>query len=82
MTSLLVGWLLAGRALRPVQRMTQDATRVDAGDLTRRMSVRGDDEIGSLGRSIDEMLGRLDRPSRGSASSSTTPPTSCGRRWR
>ena len=60
-TSLLVGWLLAGRALRPVQRMTQDTTRVDARHLTQRMSVRGDDEIGSLGRSIDEMLGRLDK---------------------
>jgi len=60
-TSLLVGWLLAGRALRPVQRMTQDTTRVDARHLTRRMSVRGDDEIGSLGRSIDAMLARLDK---------------------
>ena len=60
-TSLLVGWLLAGRALRPVQRMTQDTTRVDARDLTQRMSVHGDDEIGSLGRSIDGMLGRLDK---------------------
>src|SRR5687767_9346186 len=41
--------------------MTQETTRVDARDLTRRMSVHGDDEIGSLGRSIDEMLGRLDK---------------------
>jgi signal transduction histidine kinase len=60
LTSLLVGWLLAGRALRPVHQMTQEATRVNARDLSRRMSVQGDDEIGSLGRSIDEMLDRLD----------------------
>lgn len=61
LTSLLLGWLLAGRALRPVQRMTQEATRVNARDLSRRMPVHGDDEIGSLGRSIDEMLSRLDK---------------------
>src|SRR5688572_11125065 len=60
LTSLLVGWLLAGRALRPVHQMTQEAARVTARDLSRRMSVQGDDEIGSLGQSIDEMLGRLD----------------------
>ncbi|MFY0409813.1 sensor histidine kinase [Solicola sp. PLA-1-18] len=60
-TSLAVGWLLAGRALRPVGEMTRATTLVDGRDLSRRISVGGgDDELGSLARSIDDMLGRLD----------------------
>jgi signal transduction histidine kinase len=63
-TSLLVGWVLAGRALRPVRTMTQETTRVNARDLSHRVSqstnARRDDEFGSLARSIDEMLTRLD----------------------
>ena len=61
LTSLLVGWWLAGRALRPLGTMTAATTRVDARDLSTRMRVEGDDELGSLARSIDAMLERLDQ---------------------
>lgn len=63
-TSFAVGWVQAGRALRPVRALTREATRVSARDLSHRVSQtlpdRREDEFGSLARSIDEMLTRLD----------------------
>src|SRR5207302_830569 len=43
------GWLLARRALRPVDRMSQSALRISAEDLSRRLERRGtQDEIDRL----------------------------------
>lgn len=59
--SLVVGWVLAGRALRPVDRITAVAREIQASDLSRRISHRGpDDELGRLADTFDEMLERLD----------------------
>lgn len=59
--SLLIGWWVAGRALRPVSRIT-DATRdITATDLSRRIGATGPaDELRELADTIDGMLGRLD----------------------
>jgi heavy metal sensor kinase len=54
------GWLLARRALRPVDRMSQSALRISAEDLSRRLERRGtDDEIDRLAATLNAMLGRL-----------------------
>jgi heavy metal sensor kinase len=54
------GWLLARRALRPVDRMSQSALRISAEDLSRRLERRGtDDEIDRLADTLNAMLGRL-----------------------
>jgi two-component system sensor histidine kinase VanS len=58
---LLGGWLLAGRMLAPLTRIT-DATRVAAnGSLAHRIRLEGrNDEFRELADSFDTMLGRLE----------------------
>lgn len=59
--SLAVGWVIAGRALRPVAAITAVARDIQASDLSRRIDYRGpDDELGRLAATFDNMLGRLD----------------------
>jgi two-component system, OmpR family, sensor kinase len=55
------GWLLAHRALRPVDRMTQAARRIEAERLAERLEgAEVDDELGRLARTLNEMLARLE----------------------
>jgi signal transduction histidine kinase len=57
-----LGWLLAGRALRPLQRVTATARRVADRNLHERIALSGpDDEIKDLADTFDAMLERLDR---------------------
>ncbi|CAN5799122.1 ATP-binding protein [soil metagenome] len=56
------GWLLAGRALRPLQSITATARRVADRSLHERIALQGpDDEIKDLADTFDAMLERLDR---------------------
>ena len=55
------GWLLAGRALHPLQQMTATARRVADGGLHERIALDGPrDEIKDLADTLDAMLERLD----------------------
>ena len=55
------GYLLARRALRPVDRMTTAARRIEAEHLTERLAgADADDELGRLARTLNEMLARLE----------------------
>lgn len=57
----LVGWYFAGRATRPVERLSEAADRVArTRDLGERMSVEGSDEISALATSFNTMLESLD----------------------
>jgi signal transduction histidine kinase len=57
-----LGWLLAGRALRPLQQITATARRVADRSLHERIALDGpDDEIKDLADTFDAMLERLDR---------------------
>jgi signal transduction histidine kinase len=57
-----LGWLLAGRALRPLQDITATARRVADRNLHERIALQGpDDEIKYLADTFDAMLERLDR---------------------
>jgi signal transduction histidine kinase len=57
-----LGWLLAGRALHPLQRITATARRVADRSLHERIGLDGpDDEIKDLADTFDAMLERLDR---------------------
>ncbi|TKB92304.1 MAG: HAMP domain-containing protein [Nitrospira sp.] len=59
--SLAGGWFLAGRALRPVDKITLAAQRIAAGDLSQRLSIpAAHDEIGRLAATFNNMIGRLD----------------------
>jgi len=56
------GWLLAGRALHPLQQITTTARRVADRSLHERIALGGpDDEIKELADTFDAMLERLDR---------------------
>jgi two-component system, OmpR family, sensor kinase len=57
----LVAWFLAGRMLRPVRELTEAARGITESDLTRRIDVRGDDEIARLAHTFNGMLDRLER---------------------
>jgi signal transduction histidine kinase len=54
-------WIVAGWALRPVDRMQQQAAAITASGLDNRMSVpRTRDELHRLARTLNDMLDRLD----------------------
>ena len=58
--SAVGGWMLARRALRPVDRMSQSALQISAEDLSRRLELRGtQDEIDRLADTLNAMLARL-----------------------
>lgn len=55
------GWLLARRALRPVDQMTRTTRRIEAEHLAQRLEgAEVDDELGRLARTLNEMLARLE----------------------
>jgi heavy metal sensor kinase len=55
------GWLLAQRALQPVDRMTEAARRISAEHLDERLDTTGsDDELDRLATTLNDMLSRLD----------------------
>lgn len=59
--SLAVGWMVAGRVLAPIGRITAVARNIQATDLTRRIALRGPpDELKQLADTFDAMLSRLD----------------------
>jgi signal transduction histidine kinase len=57
---LFVGYLLAGRILRPVQTITRAAREIGETDLHRRLGLARSDELGELAGTFDQMLGRLE----------------------
>src|ERR671928_1513815 len=58
--SVLLGWALAGRVLRPLQRITATAQRVSQDTLDERIALHGPrDELKELADTFDEMLERL-----------------------
>jgi signal transduction histidine kinase len=61
MVSVAAGWLLAGRALRPLRDITATARRVSGENLGERIGLVGPaDELKELADTFDGMLGRLD----------------------
>jgi two-component system, OmpR family, sensor kinase len=62
--SLLVaglgGLFLTNRALRPVHEVTAAAAQIGVEDLSRRLKVRGRDELAELAATFNGMIGRLE----------------------
>ena len=59
--SAALGWLVAGRVLRPLREMTAAARAISADDLSGRLAVAGPgDELQDLDDTIDELLCRLE----------------------
>jgi len=58
-----LGWLLAGAALRPMERITETALTIQKGhDLDRRIDYSGPgDEVGRLAETLNQMLERFQK---------------------
>jgi len=61
LASIGLGWLMAGRALRPVRTMSLRARGISERNLHERLALEGpDDELKELGSTFDGLLGRLE----------------------
>jgi signal transduction histidine kinase len=61
MVSVWLGWLVAGRALRPLRTITNAAREISASDLHRRLALSGpNDELKELAATFDGLLARLE----------------------
>jgi signal transduction histidine kinase len=59
--SIGLGWLVAGRVLRPLSAITATARRLEGSTLHERINLQGpQDELKELADTFDQMLGRLD----------------------
>jgi signal transduction histidine kinase len=59
--SVLLGWVVAGRVLRPLRAMTLTTQHISAENLHRRLSLPGPrDELKDLADTIDGLLARLE----------------------
>jgi signal transduction histidine kinase len=56
-----LGWLIAGRVLRPLSTITAAARRISASSLHERLALHGpDDELRELGDTLDSLFARLE----------------------
>ncbi|MGD9735940.1 MAG: sensor histidine kinase, partial [Solirubrobacterales bacterium] len=59
--SIVLGWLVAGRVLRPLRKMTATAQRISERNLNERLALSGPhDELKDLADTIDGLLARLE----------------------
>jgi signal transduction histidine kinase len=59
--SLVVGWLIAGRFLRPLRTITAAARDISASNLNRRLEPGArDNEFAELGATLNSLFGRLE----------------------
>lgn len=59
LVTLLGGYWLAGRIMRPVKVITRAAREISETDLRRRLNINSPDELGELANTFDAMLARL-----------------------
>ena len=59
LAAVAVTLALSSRILRPVERLTEAAQRMEKGDLTVRVPVTSQDEIGKLAHTFNSMAGSL-----------------------
>ena len=59
--AVALGWLIAGRFLRPLRTITTTARDISASNLSRRLSITGRDaEFAELGETLDDLFARLE----------------------
>ena len=58
---LVTGWLIARRFTKPIEKLSETARAVSAGDLSARTGLRGADEIGQFATTFDSMTARVER---------------------
>lgn len=55
----ILAWILTGRVLAPLRLLTETARGITESDLTRRIPIKGSDEVAELSITFNEMLDRL-----------------------
>ncbi|GAA3392544.1 sensor histidine kinase [Cryptosporangium minutisporangium] len=61
LVAIVLGWLIAGRLLRPLRTITATAREISASNLHRRLGVnRRDDEFRQLAEVLDDLFTRLE----------------------
>ncbi len=61
LAAAVLGWLVAGRVLRPLRSITTATRAITARNLHARLALPGpDDEVKALADTIDDLLGRLE----------------------
>ncbi|WP_018350654.1 sensor histidine kinase [Longispora albida] len=58
--SVALGWVIAGRFLRPLRTITATARDISASNLHRRLAIGGRDEFADLGATLDALFARLE----------------------
>lgn len=58
--AVLVGWFISSRITAPLVALTHVTTRMMDGDLAVRTQIQRRDELGTLGRSFNEMADRIE----------------------
>lgn len=59
--ALLLGWIVAGKMLRPLRTITGTARRISASNLHERLALQGaDEEFKELGDTLDGLFARLE----------------------
>jgi signal transduction histidine kinase len=59
--AVALGWVVAGRILRPLSTITTAARRISASSLNERLGLHGpDDELKALGDTLDDLFARLE----------------------
>lgn len=56
---ILIGALIAGSIIRPLNSLVRTSQSIAGGDLSRRTGIRANDEIGALASTFDDMTERL-----------------------
>lgn len=59
LTTGLAGYVVSGRLLGPLQELSRETEAIAAGNFSRRIAVRGHDEIAALGRQFNVMAEQL-----------------------
>ena len=60
LVALGIAWVTAGRLLRPLRDVTETARTISHSDLSRRIPVTSDDEVGDLATTFNGMLDRIE----------------------
>jgi len=59
--AIVIGWIFAGRVLRPVRTISDTARRISATNLQERLTLDGaDDEFKQLGDTLNDLFARLE----------------------
>ncbi|WIM67204.1 HAMP domain-containing sensor histidine kinase [Corynebacterium breve] len=60
LASIVMAWLISGQVVAPIRRLQEVASSINNSDLTQRVPVDSDDEIGHLAETFNAMLDRLE----------------------